>query len=758
MTCRCLRTLTAMAACVALAVSTTGVRADGASEPTPYALDENGARVLGELPPVGEHPRLYFNADGLPRIKQRLETTAFGKAFKKTVLGTVQQVQERYAGLAALGAEDITREVVETHMRPDEGRNIQWGVASVYAAAYDDADFKQFMARVITNHGRILLASKQLGVGGTARLWDTTNFSVGESWTIGAAGLAVSYDVLFNNMTAEQRSIVREAIATATKGRRSYGADLPKGFASSNHYGYHGDLLVLLCAIEGEEGFNRATYDTIRRIMRDYWEVALTDLGVCREDAYVQLGLRAGSRALAAMARRGDNVFGSEKYRHFMEHMVLDVEPFPGGAYVGGASGSMATRLYQTYAVVGRYMRPEDAAANVVYRHTFGDDYGRGFRWQGHLDLVVFGGDWKGPDSREEALRESGLPLSRFYPVRGKLTFRSDWSDEALQVHFDARPDAFLIGHDKVDRGHFTLSALGRNWAYNGGFATFGPSTHNSLVHIDGKAQGWKAPSVRFQTHRITPIATTGSADLKYAYDWQWSPPWPAKEDGRYPASKGWEPERSDPRDLGWPTDHTPDWLPDQIYGSRTGYATKRPAGNWMRRWPYNPVLRARRATAAVRGRHPYAIVADDIQKDEKAHTYRWTMQLPTDLELKVHRAGDFIVGEADEPATGGRCLLVRALQADTTGNSLAGRVEAYVAHTDTRRGKKTEGKRLILEVTAVAPHFKIMLFPHLVGEALPTTRWIERGRILTVRWADQRNRLTFASGEDACTIAVTQE
>jgi hypothetical protein len=722
--------------------------------------DSRGCRVLSKLPEPGVHPRVFFTADELPRIRQRLDTTTFGEKFKKTVLGVVQTVKNRYAGLAALDAEDITPEVVEKHMRPDEGRNIQWGVASVYASVYDDVELKDFMARVITSHGRILLASKELSISGTARLWDSTNFTVGESWTIGAAGFAISYDVLFNDMTEQQRSIVRRAIATATKGRTPYGTGLPKGFGISNHFGYHGDLAVLLCAIEGEAGYDRPTYENIRRILLNHWDAGYTELGASHEDGYMQLGLRAGSRGLMALARRGDNIFATEKYRNYLEYVALEFEPFPGGAFVGGASGSSLVELYPTAIIVGRYMYPKNPAANFIYRHTLGDDYTRRIRWQGHLDFMIFGGDWQGAKEREQMLRESGLPLTRFYPERGKLVSRSDWSDNALQFTFDARPDAFTIGHDKVERGHFTLSALGRNWASNGWFSKWDRSDENSLVHIDGKAQGWKAPSVRFQAHSDSPVVTTGSADLKYAYDWQWSPPWPSK-DRKF--SSEWEPEHSDPRDLGWPREHAPDWLPSQIYGSASGYVAKPPAGNWMHRRPYNPVLRATRATAAVRGHHPYVVIVDDIQKDAHEHTYSWYMQLPTDLELKSHGDGDFLLGEVGEatadgrPAPGSCRLLVRVLQADATTGAVTGRVEDYVAHVDKRRNEETPAKRLILEVKAIAPNFKVMLFPHVVGEPLPSTAWEAHGRTLNVRWDDQQDVLVFAPGEDAYQITARQ-
>ncbi|MEM1108086.1 MAG: hypothetical protein AAGH99_05270 [Planctomycetota bacterium] len=733
-----------------------------------YELDENGARVLSELPPVGVHPRVFFTAEELPRIKRRLETTDFGRLFKKkVVLRYINSVKNDYAYLADLGDEPVSLELIEKHFKADEHRNIKWGVVSLYAAAYDDAELKDLMSRVITAHCRVLLASKRTGVGGVAKrgtgpghtaienFWKNNDFNVGVSWTIGSAGLAVSYDVLYNDMTAKQRDTVRAAIAAATAKRKPYGTGLPLAFAVSNHYGYHGDLAVLLCAIEGEKGFHKPTFNNIRKIVLNYWDASFTEQGICREDAYgPNLGLRAGSRALVALARRGDNVFATQKYRNFLDYLATDFEAFPGGEFLGGASGGPDV-LYPTGTIVARYMYPENPSSNYAYRYLLGDNYERRIHWTGSIDFMIYGSDWRGKTNREAELASSGLSLTRFYPERGKLISRSDWSGDALQFTLDARPDAFIIGHDSPSRGNFTMASHGRGWAYSGSFRTHIDSTDHSLVHIDGKAQAWKAPSVDFQTYRESPIATTGSADLKYAYDWQWSPPWPRKNDPKY-AKDGWEPEYSDPRDLGWPSEHAPSWLPSRLHGSNTGYANTLPAGNWLYRRPFNPVLKATRATAAVRGRHPYVVIADDLQKDRKPRLYSWYMQIETDLELKSKEGTDFIFGPIEDPAKGAAPrLLVRVLQADVTEGQPSGRVESYVTRSNQRAKKDIKSKRFVIDANAVAPNYKVMLFPHNEGDRLPATSWREPGETLEVKLPGQRDVLKFEPGPDAFEIAV---
>ena len=161
---------------------------------------------------------------------------------------------------------------MQTWFKSDESRNIQWGLLALDAVVRDDAEQKKLMSAVISNYAKIILASKALGTGqitnggtGTGlgnaeNIWTTNNFDVGISWLIGAAGLPVAYDLLFNDMTPAQRTAVHDALAAATAGRRPWGSDNPLGRAVSNWYGYHGELAVMLAAIEGEPGYDAATY------------------------------------------------------------------------------------------------------------------------------------------------------------------------------------------------------------------------------------------------------------------------------------------------------------------------------------------------------------------------------------------------------------------------------------------------------------------------------------------------------------------
>jgi hypothetical protein len=714
-------------------------------------LDSNGCRVLSGLPEPGVHPRVFFTADEYPRMRERLNQPHFKAVFGGVHKQIIAKVRNEWGAFAEMDFSHPSDEEILRYFTAGEGRNIAWGVTSLTAVLMDDEDLQELMTKVVVNYAHIILASKQRALDGDLtgedssalhkrlEIWGHDRYDVGVSWTFGAAGYAVSYDVLFNRMSETQRETVRRAIAAATSGRKSYGNGMPRGYASSNHYGYHGDLAVLLAAIEGDRGFDRATWDGIVQVLRDYWEVGYTPLGVSREDGYgPNLGLRGGGRGFMVLARRGANIFATKKYRNYLNYVAMEYDPYPGGHFNGGASGGPYGELYPTSTLISRYMYPESSVANFNYRQLIGENYERRLRWQGWLDFLLYGADWKGPAGRQEMLEQSGLPLSVHYPVRGKFIARSDWSSDAMYVTLDARPDAHLIGHDKVDRGNFSMSALGRVWAFSGDFHNWDLSNENSLVHIDGNAQAWKAPSVRFLWHADDSRIAGAAVDLKYAYDWQWTPPWP-KWGQRFDTP--WEPESNSPLDLGWPRNYAdPDLCPPSIHGSETGYA----GTNNLHRRPFNPVRKAFRSLFLIRGRHPYTLICDDIRKDDQRHLYQWIMQLPMDLEEVSNAGNDIILKESD----GDRRLLVRFLQEQNCST----RVEPYRANKHPKDGKIVQGRRLVASLNAVEPGFRVMLYPFRAGDPLPTTQWNHDRSMLAVRLAERFDKLAFSTqGVTSC-------
>ncbi|WOO40257.1 BACON domain-containing protein [Rubellicoccus peritrichatus] len=730
-----------------------------------------GARDIGLAGAAYEHPRLYFGqSDKAAMLARRTGSAYYSAVAAPRITSTVNAANSTYDALADIDLTTPDWTFIESTFVASEGRNQSWGIASTEAWLTDDDALKDQMIKIITNYARIILYAKDLADGVYASNVVSSSFystvqsvfyrndlidsiyygdwSVTEQWIFGGAGLALSYDVLYNDMTDAERDVVRAALAVATTDRYSYGANMPKGRAISNHYGYHGEMAVMLLAIKDETGFDAGSFSRIRQVLLDYWEIGLTPEGICHEDTYgPNLGFREGMRGLMALARNDadDNIFITDKLKKFANATAQQIEPREGGYLMGGASGTdlgnhptSVAHIYPTSLILLKYFLPNDPVADYIWRWVIGDNHSNVIKVQSVSEYCMFGLDVNSSFSTLNTLEGSGLPLTQFYPRRGKLITRSDWSQDALYFQLDARPDAFMIGHDKVDRGNFYLTALNEPWAVNPPWNVARDSQYQSLVHIDGLAQPWKAASVDFLEHSDDGQYVKAASDLSYAYSWQWSPPWP-NSGTSYPAP--WEQELSDPRDLGWPDD--PSWLPSKIHGETgIGYI-----GSYMHRQPYNPVVKVFRSSLMARGVNPYLLMIDDVQKDNTSHDYRWQMALPDDVQIDSQSGRDIILGRSADPA--GAKLLVRIVEAvDTTGVTPT----TITASLSTTALTNYDSNVLQFSVNSISPKFKVLLFPYQPGVTLPTTSLA--GDVLTIGLPDgSTDLLVFSEDSDGRTL-----
>lgn len=192
----------------------------------------------------------------------------------------------------------------------------------------------------------------------------------------------------------------------------------------------------------------------------------------------------------------------------------------------------------------------------------------------------------------------------------------------------------------------------------------------------------------------------------------------------------------------------------------------------WPIRYPHNAVQRALRTLAFVRGANPYLLVVDDIQKDDRERLYEWLMQTGPNTEtVSISGSGmtDIVLCDATakrneegavKPQKADRQLLVRILEMGEPKLSRdyqsrpSVRLESFERKDMLAPDGRTFGldKRLVIASRAVAPNYKILLYPHRHGDALPVTTWNSDRTELGVEVRGLKDAIAFKRGADGRT------
>jgi len=365
---------------------------------------------------------------------------------------------------------------------------------------------------------------------------------------------------------------------------------------------------------------------------------------------------------------------------------------------------------------MARWAMPGDKNVNYYLRQYKGSDYSRQNRWQYAPLSTLFCMNWEDSEELPLEIGELGLSITAVYPYQGLFITRSDWSDDAAYLNVLARHDAWYDRHENVDRGRFVFAALGTRWAVDRQWGQAPDSADHSLVHIDGVAQAeaavgrGKAPNGQLIDHGDVGeldgdgVLSYCVMDLKNAYDWLWSHSWHKPGDG-------WEPESRSFEDLGWKWKRP--GQPERLYGSDNEDA---PSYNFegcnLWRKPNNPVEYCRRTAVMVRGEHPYAIIIDDVKKDDLPRTYDWYMPIPDDVDFVPQADGSIMLVEKAEeqldgrPKPGSRRLLILPLGPGKP----AVKMEEYVSSIT--RGTANRARRLVISRTGCEALFRVVLYP----------------------------------------------
>ncbi|NQT89128.1 chitobiase/beta-hexosaminidase C-terminal domain-containing protein, partial [bacterium] len=363
---------------------------------------------------------------------------------------------------------------------------------------------------------------------------------------------------------------------------------------------------------------------------------------------------------------------------------------------------------------------------------------------------------------------------------RGLAVARASWDKDALFVHYECRSDFFYAGHETPEHGDFTLSAHGVLWSpYSGPYMD---CYFRNMVLIDGRAGVYQPVAGRMVGVYDSPAAAIFVSDATDGYNWRkleklfeldhemlrsaWIfAEW--EKDNAFKLDRHTEmPFHPHMREFYEGFAHL-DWGP--WHGETRGPER-------YQRW--NDVRRVYRTLHVARGKAPYVLIVDDVQKDDQPHQYDWCFNLTSDAVLykaaskarNRHLTNDtegaigtdlilclantpnrqsqtsglasHRVSVKPQPKTGDPMLLVRVLWRNTTFPYPLPSFE------------ETWGwKRVKVPAMAVEPEFRVMLFPHRFGDKLPMTKWSDDRTQLTVKFDGQTDVYTFGKTEDERTV-----
>lgn len=326
-------------------------------------------------------PKLLFTKEEIPHmIAQHTHThiKEFLGARRNQRSGKLQQYYAQFAELSDEERINPSREILDKYFIKDAERNQYWLLAYINGFIKDDADRMNMVKELVLFYSTIIIKSAKLAREEDIRedncaMWTSksTFWDMTSSWLFGGIFFSVLYDLLHTDLSEDERSLMRTAISTAITSRRAWGMGWSPRRIQSNWAPYHGGLLAMAYAIEGEEGEDKDVVSQFSELMNTFLDFSVYESGHPIEDIYfVNLALREGSVAFMLMSRRGFNLFAKENYANVIRKwMPYAVDPHADGEMYDGSSGSVC--IYPAGIIVAKYVYPKDRVVDFVYRHYF---------------------------------------------------------------------------------------------------------------------------------------------------------------------------------------------------------------------------------------------------------------------------------------------------------------------------------------------------------------------------------------------------
>lgn len=393
-------------------------------------------------------------------------------------------------------------------------------------------------------------------------IWDVDRwFTTSDDWHAAGGSVALALDLMYDRYTVAQRRRILSALALLVLKKETWGCTEDSTARSpnaathphrifSNWAMYHGNLFVMNLILEHEDNidvharsalqshfetspFNIGILYRYDSLMNAYFEHSIYPDGSTFEDGYTyHISMTFGALAAVVATRRGSDLLTSPRFRGLAHFYYQMSEPWQCGQLIGHASGG--GHSFVGAEALFKYAYPKGVIPALNFRHrmgTFKNNQPCRINFdQSMLQSTALGSNHDAFVTTAESAQglssahKNLLPKSIFAPRRGLVIMRNGWNENDTYVHFDARPDSFVVGHDNSDRGVFTFTAMRQTFLTD--YYVWSKNVHSrmhSLIHVDGLSQDEHVPSVRMV--RATDDGDVGiaAANLTYAFNVQWA-------------------------------------------------------------------------------------------------------------------------------------------------------------------------------------------------------------------------------------------
>lgn len=751
----------------------------------------NTAVSVGTLPPAGQHPRMFFSEKEIPAFRQRISVKgsaaynawmnllAYANAFKMTYdenanyakpdwMNGSFQIHGRVPLFRIGGYKNRENyyEILASGNYPTRSKN--WpkehqfpvmqaaSCEALRCIIEDDANAAKKLAKVLVTATKMEQERRSANDKPVAD-GQPQNPSTSRMWAI---GLGMSYDFIYKYMTDEQRKFLLEELVTLSAYQDNYGTFNNADYASSNWATFSYWTFDTM-AIEGDQGFNDLKFRGLYRGIRNFMTIGYLDSGAIYEgEGKSLMALDAVAAIDRAAPKYGLQPLSQHPViqKHFGNFTALSVLPtqkkFALLDIIGGMGKDLCTPID---VVMAKYFYPNDPKIDFVYRTVVHDDYyclpnRVDNNWNGVVICAIFARDYNPAKPSPEAIN---LPLTFFCGQRALMMTRSDWDADASFLTMHVRGASG--GHPYRDRNGIMFAAKGRSWItipfHNGETQGWACNT----VLIDGREQSNTTPA-RVVDYADNVYATFMVGDAKYSWDWIWDIASKTKSGapatyndlaaGNINYGAAWKPVENSVNDFAYtkrnnikrysePLKKAAHW----IYPN--GYMESR------KKQVNTPVLKSYRTSGLVRGKHPYSLVIDDIQRNCMPARYDWNITVMTDiLQLPQLPAdcqpGDIILAGKNDITNGilkpkAPALLIRVLQQ---------KGKTDIPKLSMRNYEKENINIFTLSTIATSPDYKVLMFPFREGEELPKTSWNNDSTVVAMTFSDQKDMIAFSKAK----------